>query len=94
MDRACAGEAELVDEGSAISAGRDAGVATATLGCRLEYDRLEHRALRVRQVLAALRERADARTDVAPPRPLRAAIEDFGRELAELERRLRDAGVR
>lgn len=61
-----------------------------TLGRQLERDRLEQRALRVRQVIHALRERAEAR-DIAggAPRPLRAAIEDFGRELAELERRLR-----
>jgi hypothetical protein len=51
---------------------------------------LEQRAARVRQVLHALRERAEARDTVGgAPRPLRAAIEDFGRELADLERRLR-----
>ena len=51
---------------------------------------LEQRAERVRQVLTALRERAAAR-DVGggAPRPLRAAIDDFGRELVALERRLR-----
>jgi len=44
----------------------------------------------VRQVIHALRERAEARDHAGgAPRPLRAAIEDFGRELAELERRLR-----
>jgi hypothetical protein len=54
-----------------------------------ERDRLEQRAARVRQVLHALRERAAARdTAGGAPRPLRAAIEDFGRELADLERRL------
>jgi hypothetical protein len=60
------------------------------LGQQLERDRLEQRAVRVRQVMHALRERAEAR-DIAggAPRPLRAAIEDFGRELADLERRLR-----
>jgi len=64
-----------------------------TLGTQLERDRLEQRAVRVRQVLHALRERADARdTAGGAPRPLRAAIEDFGRELAELERRLRHDG--
>lgn len=61
-----------------------------TLGSQLERDRLEQRANRVRQVIHALRERAEARdTAGGAPRPLRAAIEDFGRELAELERRLR-----
>jgi hypothetical protein len=61
-----------------------------TLGRQLERDRLEQRAVRVRQVIHALRERAEARgTSGGAPRPLRAAIEDFGRELAELERRLR-----
>lgn len=61
-----------------------------SLGRQLERDRLEQRALRVRQVIHALREREAARdTAGGAPRPLRAAIEDFGRELAELERRLR-----
>ncbi|MGN6187256.1 MAG: hypothetical protein ACTHOE_00010 [Conexibacter sp.] len=61
-----------------------------TLGHQLERDRLEQRAVRVRQVIHALRERAEARdTAGGAPRPLKAAIEDFGRELAELERRLR-----
>jgi hypothetical protein len=61
-----------------------------SLGHQLERDRLERRAARVRQVIHALRERAAARDTVGgAPRPLRAAIEDFGRELAELERRLR-----
>ena len=61
-----------------------------SLGRQLERDRLEQRALRVRQVIQALREREAARdTAGGAPRPLRAAIEDFGRELAELERRLR-----
>jgi tetraprenyl-beta-curcumene synthase len=62
----------------------------SSLGHRLERDRLERRAVRVKQVIRALRERANAREgDSATPRPLTAAIEDFGRELAELERRLR-----
>lgn len=66
-----------------------------SLGHQLERDRLEQRATRVRQVIRALRERAAARdTDDGAPRPLRAAIEDFGRELAELERRLRHVGGR
>ncbi len=62
-----------------------------SIGSQLERDRLEQRAARVRQVIHALRERADARdTAGGAPRPLRAAIEDFGRELSELERRLRN----
>jgi hypothetical protein len=65
-----------------------------SLGSELERDRLERRAARVRLVIRALRERADARYYGATPRPLRAAIEDFGRELAELERRLGRAGRR
>ena len=49
--------------------------------------------MRVRKVIHALRERAAARDTVnGAPRPLRAAIDDFGRELAELERRLRHHG--
>jgi hypothetical protein len=62
-----------------------------SLGRELERDRLERRAARVRQVIVALRERAAARDGElgTAPRPLTAAIEDFGRELAELERRLR-----
>lgn len=44
-------------------------------------------------MIHALRERAAAREDAGgPPHPLRAAIGDFGRELAELERRLRRHG--
>ena len=63
-----------------------------TLAHQLERDRLEQRAVRVRQVIRALRERAAARDAAGSvPRPLRAAIEDFGRELSELERRLRHA---
>lgn len=61
-----------------------------SLGSQLERDRLERRAVRVRQVIDALRERASAREGAAP-RPLTMAIEDFGRELADLERRLRRA---
>lgn len=63
-----------------------------SLGRSLERDRLERRAVRVRQVMHALRERAEARDSVgSAPRPLRTAIEDFGRELSDLERRLRHA---
>lgn len=61
-----------------------------SLAHRLERDRVEQRAARVRKVIHALRERAEARDTIGgAPRPLRAAIEDFGHELAELERRLR-----
>lgn len=78
--------------GSRLVASRTATRRTTgsrTLAHQLERDRLEQRAVRVRQVIHALRERASARdTEGAAPRPLRAAIEDFGRELAELERRL------
>ena len=64
-----------------------------SLAHQLERDRIEQRAARVRKVIHALRERAEARDTVGgAPRPLRAAIEDFGRELAELERRLRHHG--
>lgn len=63
-----------------------------SIATQLERDRLEQRAARVKQVLAALRERADVRG--ATPRPLRAAIEDFGRELADLERQMRRVGAR
>jgi len=53
--------------------------------------------MRVRQVIHALRERAEVRDTAGgrtggAPAPLRAAIEDFGRELAELERRLQHHG--
>ncbi len=64
-----------------------------SLGSQLERDRLEQRAARVRKVIGALRERVDAREGGAP-RPLRAALDDFGRELATLERRLREVGGR
>jgi len=64
-----------------------------SLAHQLERDRIEQRAARVRKVIHALRERAQARDTVGgAPRPLRAAIEDFGHELAELERRLRHHG--
>lgn len=66
-----------------------------TLGRQLERDRLEQRAERVRRVIVALRERAAAREGHGgAPRPLTAAIEDFGRELADLERRLRHVSAR
>ncbi|HEV7771739.1 MAG TPA: hypothetical protein VGO48_00470 [Conexibacter sp.] len=78
------------------AAGRSSTRSTTTarsLAHQLERDRIEQRAARVRKVIHALRERAEARDTVgAAPRPLRAAIEDFGHELAELERRLRHHG--
>jgi hypothetical protein len=58
-----------------------------SLGSDLERQRLERRVARVRQVIGALRERAETRP-VTPP-PLAAAIRDFGQELGSLERRLR-----
>jgi hypothetical protein len=64
-----------------------------SLGSQLEHDRLKRRAARVRQVIAALRERAAAREGDLP-RPLRIAIEDFGRELAAIERQIRHVGGR
>jgi len=75
---------------SSVASSRTGATAARSIGRQLERDRLEQRAERVRQVLHALRERAAAR-DVAggAPRPLRAAIDDFGRELADLEQRLR-----
>jgi len=80
----------LAASGGAARSSRAAAHASRSLGSQLERDRLERRAARVRQVIHALRERAAARDTVGgAPRPLRAAIEDFGRELAELERRLR-----
>jgi hypothetical protein len=73
--------------------GRSSTRSTTTarsLAHQLERDRIEQRAARVRKVIHALRERAAARDTVGgAPRPLRAAIEDFGHELAELEKRLR-----
>ena len=58
-----------------------------TVGHQPERDRLERRAVRVRQVLHALRERAAAlEGEGEAPRPLVAAIEEFDRELSELER--------
>lgn len=84
--------------GSVAAASRDAAGRSSTrstttarsLAHQLERDRIEQRAARVRKVIHALRERAAARdTAGGAPRPLRAAIEDFGHELAELERRLR-----
>jgi hypothetical protein len=61
-----------------------------SLASELERDRLEQRVARVRKVIGALRERAAARGGDGTPRPLKAAIDDFGRELAQLEHRLRE----
>lgn len=75
------------------STARPRCAATRSLGSQLERDRLEQRAARVRKVIGALRERVEAR-EGGPPRPLKAALDDFGRELAHLERRLREVGGR
>jgi uncharacterized membrane protein YccC len=87
---------DLVATSRSATAGHTPSRSTTTarsLAHQLERDRLEQRAARVRQVVHALRERASTRdTAGGAPRPLRAAIEDFGRELAELERRLRPNG--
>jgi chromosome segregation ATPase len=86
----------VVATSRSATGGRSASRSTTTarsLAHQLERDRIEQRATQVRKVIHALRERADARDTVGgAPRPLRAAIEDFGRELAELERRLRHQG--
>jgi hypothetical protein len=85
-----AAEAVLASRRASSGSPTVARAPARSLAHQLERDRIERRAVRVRQVIHALRERADARDNVGgAPRPLRAAIEDFGRELAELERRLR-----
>jgi hypothetical protein len=53
----------------------------ATLGARLERDRLEERAARLDQVVTALRSRARAYDDAVVPAPLSHALTDFQREL-------------
>jgi len=58
-----------------------------TLRSELEERRLEHRATRIRLVLAAMHRIAD-RHDDSVPMPLRSSIDDFGRELAAIEDRL------
>ena len=65
----------------------------ASLGHRLEHERIEHRARRVRLVLAALQDRAvlRSRDGVVPP-PLQEAIRGFHTELRTLNQRLSDAG--
>ncbi|QEC47949.1 hypothetical protein FSW04_10460 [Baekduia soli] len=62
-----------------------------TLGSALERRRLEVRAGRMEQVLAALRRRESiyAKEGAVPP-PLRAAIRDFGLELDAVRGQLRD----
>lgn len=64
---------------------RDGG-AGATLADELERRRLVHRAARIRSVLDALHRLA---ADGPPPAPLRHRLDDFSRELAQVERRLR-----
>ncbi len=62
------------------------------VGVRIEQDRLELRAERVRKVVVALREQASTHASVAAvPEPLGAAIEHFSRELTALERQLRQS---
>jgi len=92
MKPAAGGHKLPVPDGLAIRPQRL--LAEGSLGVELERDRLERRAARVRLVIRALRDRADHRYYGATPRPLGAAIEDFGRELAELERRLGGTGHR
>ena len=67
-----------------------AALRPASLGADLRRRRLEHRAARLRRVLAALDERALWRRDLDGdvPAPLKEAIAGFQRELAEVEREL------
>lgn len=60
----------------------------AVTGAQLERQRLAHRAARIRYTLEAMRQLAVERTLVPPP--LRHRMADFGRELAQVERRLRE----
>jgi hypothetical protein len=72
---------------------------TSTMGERLEYQRLAHRARRMQMVLAALEDRALHRHGGAhgTPPPLRHAIRDFRGELGAVRRQmaeLRRRGLR
>ena len=66
-----------------------ARASNGTLGRKLELDRLEHRARRLQLVIAVLRERASASDSGPAPAGLRHAINDFARELSQVQRRLR-----
>jgi hypothetical protein len=68
----------------------------ATLGGELARLRLEHRARRLEMVVRELRRRADEHeTRGNPvPVPLREALLEFTRELAEVRRRVADAPAR
>ncbi|HEY6762621.1 MAG TPA: hypothetical protein VI318_24170 [Baekduia sp.] len=68
-----------------------------TLAAHLERDRLEQRAARLDQMVAALRARARAYDDAAVPPPLSHSLTDFQRERdavrVQLAARLRAAGA-
>jgi hypothetical protein len=67
-----------------------AALRPASLGADLRRRRLEHRAARLRRVLAALDDRALWRRDLDGdvPGPLQEAIAGFRRELTEVEKEL------
>lgn len=62
---------------------------TGSLGAELERQRLAHRAARIRKTLSAMHRLADDRRGDVPA-PLRHGMADFVRELARVERRLKD----
>ena len=66
-----------------------AGPAAGSLAVQLERRRLAHRAARIRHALTAMRQLASAHRD-GVPQPLRLGMVDFGRELQQVERRLRE----
>lgn len=61
---------------------------TRTLGAELERRRLEVRIGRVEQAIAALRDRRRAYGEEHVPKPLVAALRDFGIEAEEMRERL------
>jgi hypothetical protein len=64
-------------------------------GREFERHRLEHRARRLRLVVAALRERAgEAATSGHVPPPLHRALSDFSNELAHVRARLGEPHLR
>lgn len=63
--------------------------AAGSLAIQLERRRLAHRAERIRHALTAMRQLASAHRDGVPA-PLRLGMTDFGRELQQVERRLRE----